>query len=119
MIEEKEYINPLVSRKKIEWIAYHYVLSEHVKVAMIRRDTEQGLDLRTRILNSPLAWKTYEGRIAIALDLYSYIIVDTSTQEEGHQVPVVCTYVNTKDNEVNVVDKMLVTYKEFCRERRI
>lgn len=117
--QDEEYVNVLVSRKKVAWIADHYVLSDHAKVAMIRRDEKTEFDLRSRILASPLVWKTYDNRIAIALDLYSYIVIDTSTRSGEYEVPIVCTFVNTESAGVNVVDKMLVAYKEFCQQRRI
>jgi hypothetical protein len=106
--------NILVGRKKIEWIANTYAISAHAKTRIIRRDKYSSFDLRERILRSPLAWKTSDTCIAIALDLHNYIIVDTASVIDGETRPLVVTFVNTEQYEENVIDKMLVAYKEFC-----
>ena len=49
-------INILVSRKKLEWIAHNFRVSDHAEFRMVQRDSKLNRDLRTSILNSPLAW---------------------------------------------------------------
>lgn len=115
MCIDKE-INILVGRKKVEWIAHTYVLSQHAKTQMIRRDYFPTFELRGRIMNSPLAWKTYNNCIAIALDFYNYIVVDPTTEIEGEVKPTVVTFVETTSLDENVIGKMLVTYREFCKK---
>lgn len=105
----------LVGRKKIEHVAFTYELSEHAKAQLLRRDNEISFDLKDRILNSPLAWKVRDGRIAIALTLYEYIIVYVPSKFEGGR-PIVVTYVDTQKSGINVIDKMLISYKELCRD---
>nr|DAH56627.1 MAG TPA: hypothetical protein [Caudoviricetes sp.] len=102
----------LVGRKKIEFVAYTYQLSEHAKVQLLRRGTDLSVDLRDRILNSPLAWKVRDGRIAIALSLYEYIVVYVPRKGLG-QSPTIITYVDTTRSGVNVIDKMLISYREY------
>lgn len=114
--EKGGYVNILVSRKKVEWIAHRHTISQHAKTQMIRRDSFTEFALRGRILNSPLAWKTFNGCIAIALDLHNYIVVDPTTEVAGEITPTVVTFVNLALYDENVVDKMLVTYKEFCQQ---
>ena len=75
-------INMLVGRKKLEWIAYNLVMTDHSKVRMRQRDENDRNDMKERILNSPLAWKTYNNRICIALNLYEYIVVDPTARDE-------------------------------------
>lgn len=102
----------LVGRKKVEYVAYTYKLSQHAKAQLLRRDNSTSLDLRERILNSPLAWKVKEGRIAIALSLFEYIVVYVPKREDK-KLPTVVTYVDTQKSKVNVIDKMLISYKEY------
>lgn len=107
--------NILVGRKKVEWIANNFIMSEHAKFAQIRRDdTLSTDDLKRRILNSPLAWKTKNDCVAIALDLYNYVVVDPiSNLSCGKPIPVVVTFVNVKESGINVVDKFIVEYRDF------
>lgn len=111
MIKDIDF-SVLVGRKKIEYVAFTYKLSEHAKAQLLRRDDSLSIDLRDRILNSPLAWKVRSGRIAIALSLYEYIVVYVPTRDEN-KLPTVITYVDTKKSELNVIDKMFISYKEF------
>ena len=106
--------NILVGRKKIEWIANTYAMSSHAKTRMIRRDNFNTFELRERILRSPLAWKTSTDCIAIALDLFNYIIVNTTTVIDGTTKPLIVTFINTEAHGENVIDKMLVEYREAC-----
>lgn len=104
--------NILVGRKKLEWIAYNHKLSAHAKVQMLRRDSHFDFRLASRILNSPLAWKTRSGCIAIALDLFTYIVVDAVNIKDG--LATVVTFINLEKYNETVIDKMLIEYKTKC-----
>lgn len=110
--EEKEKVkNVLVSRKLVEWIAYNYVVSEHAKFRQVKRDFQLDRDYKSSIRKSPLAWKTKEeNTIAIALDLYNYIIVYLDKEQN---VPYIKTFATTKNKNTTVVEKFFVDYKEF------
>ena len=119
MIENET--NILVGRKKLEWIAISHQLSTQAKTQMIRRDSytnsfEQNV-LRDRIRNSPLAWKIDDKLLAIALDLFTYIVVDPTTPLENDTVPTIVTFIDTRSTGENVTDKMLVAYKEAYTKR--
>lgn len=107
-------INILVSRKKLEWVAYNHKLTAHAEAQMMRRDTSLNFDLRERILNSPLAWKTASGCIAIALDLYNYIVVNADTGDRNPAI--VVTFVNVEERGISVIDKMLMSYREIYKK---
>lgn len=113
--KEERVPNILVGRKKLEWIANNFIMSEHAKFAQIRRDDALTKDaLKKRILNSPLSWKTKNNCVAIALDLYNYIVVDPENKDSyGTTIPIVVTFVNVKESGINVVDKFIVEYKDF------
>lgn len=116
--KDEKVPNILIGRKKVEWLANNFVMSEHAKFAQIRRDDSLSRSaLKKRILNSPLSWKTKNGCVAIALDLYNYIVVNTDTTRDsnGKAIPVVLTFVNVKESGINVVDKFIVEYKDFKR----
>lgn len=106
---EEGYVDILVSRKQIEDIANNYTLSEHAKMRLIRRGGRLEFNIKANILNCPLAWKTKNKSIAVALDLYRYIVVSYDNEQRK---PVVLTMVDTKGSGMNVVDKMLIEYKE-------
>lgn len=112
-----EYINILVSRKRIEWIAVAHKVSNHAEFRLIQRDTIVDRDLKTWIRNSPLSWKSIKGTIYIALDLYYYIVVDDRTGE-----PVVVTFADARDNQVasgtNVFEMAMVEYKKFIKKSK-
>ena len=103
--------NILVGRKKVEWIAYNHKISGHAKTQMVRRDICLEFELAERILNSPLAWKTHTGCIAIALDLYNYVVVDIPNEASNDKLATIVTFVNLQLYDENVIDKMLVEYK--------
>lgn len=112
MIRDEEY-GILVSRKKVEYVAFTYKLSQHAQMQLIRRDRNLSMDLRERILGSMLAWKTRNECIAIALSLHEYIVV--AVPKKGENIPpTVITYVNTTESGLTVVDKMFIHYKEYC-----
>lgn len=110
---EEEYINMLVSRKRIEWIAYNFKVSTHAQYRFVQRDTVLERDLKACIRRSPLCWKTIEGTICIALDLYRYIVVDDRTGE-----PIVVTFVDAREKGTNVWETAMVEYKKFVSQRR-
>jgi hypothetical protein len=111
--QEEYYINMLVSRKRIEWIACNFKLSSHAEFRFVQRDTMVERDLKSCIRRSPLCWKTIEGTICIAFDLYNYIIVDDRTGE-----PIIVTFVNAKEKGVNVWETAMVEYKKFVAKGR-
>ena len=93
----------LVARKRIEFIAYNYVVSEHAKERL--KERSQYRTLKQCILNSSLAWRAADGYIKIAFSKYEYIIVAMSDN-----VPVVVTFVNCKSNGDTVTDRFLKDY---------
>ncbi len=109
---KKSIVNVLVGRKKIEWIAYNHKISDHAKMQMVRRGC-RNYNLQTMILNSPLNWKLPNGYIAIALNLFEYIVVASANDTDEATV---VTYVNLRNEEYSVIDKMLVTYQDTIRE---
>lgn len=111
--EKDNYINILVSRKRVEWIACHFTLSEHAQLRFIQRDSSLNRDLKTCIRRSPLCWKQVDGTICVALDLFSYVVVDDSSG-----TPVIVTFINTKDYGYNVFERAMVEYKKFVVEKR-
>lgn len=115
--KEERVPNILVGRKKLEWIAKNFIMSEHAKFAQIRRDdTLSRRALKKRILNSPLSWKTRNNCVAIALDLYNYVVVDPENKDDyGTTTPIIVTFVNVRESGINVVDKFIVEYKDFKR----
>lgn len=104
-------VNILVGRKKIEWIAYNHKLSSHAEMQMLRRGATS-YNLTGAILNSPLSWKLPDNYIAIALNLYEYIVV---VDKLGVKEAIVVTYVSMKDDGYTVIDKMLTEYQKAVR----
>lgn len=111
--EQKRYINILVSRKYVVWVASNFKITEHAQFRFVQRDTQVSRDLKSCIMNSPLAWKNLNGTICIALNLYDYIVVDVL---DG--VPIIKTFASTKEYDSSVVDKMFVEYKRFIAESK-
>ncbi len=111
--KEDRYINILVSRKYLVWVASNFKITDHAQFRFVQRDTQVSRDLKKCILNSPLAWKNYNGTVCIALNLYDYIVVDSN---DG--VPVIKTFATTKEYDSSVVDKMFVEYKRFIIESK-
>lgn len=108
-------VNILVGRKKVEWIAYNHKISEHAKMQMVRRGLIN-YNLTAAILNSPLSWKLPKGYIAIALNLYEYVV---AIIPEGVPEATIVTYVNLSNAGYSVIDKMLVAYQDAIREKEI
>lgn len=104
-------VNILVGRKKVEWIAYNHKISSHAKMQMVRRGAEH--NLVGAILNGPLAWKLPDNYIAIAINLFEYVVVATSPDEAA----TIVTYINLQDDEYSVIDKMLVAYQDAIRAK--
>ncbi len=109
----KSIVNVLVGRKKVEWVAYNHKISEHAKMQMVRRGL-LNYNLTAAILNTPLVWKLPKGYIAIALNLYEYVVVAMS--EKAGPATIV-TYVNLSNEGYSVIDKMLITYQDEIREK--
>lgn len=108
----KSVINVLVGRKKVEWVAYNHKISEHAKMQMVRRGM-LNYNLTAAILNTPLTWKLSKRYIAIALNLYEYVVVAIS---ETSAPATIVTYVNLSNEGYSVIDKMLITYQDEIRE---
>ena len=111
--EQKQYINILVSRKYVVWVASNFQITEHAQFRFVQRDKVASRDLKSCIMNSPLAWKNLNGTVCIALNLYDYIVVDV--RDDG--IPTVITFASTRKFGSSVVDKMFVEYKKFIAEK--
>ena len=106
--------NILVRRKKIEWIAENFVQTFHSDLRFTQLDTSKNENLKTRIKNTSLAWKTNGGCICIALTLYTYIVVNpNTTTKDGKHNATIITYVDTIKSGVTGVDKFVADYKKF------
>lgn len=111
----KSIVNVLVGRKKVEWVAYNHKISEHAKMQMVRRGLLD-YNLTAAILNTPLTWKLSKSYIAVALNLYEYVVVAMSEKA----VPAtIVTYVNLSNEGYSVIDKMLITYQDEIREKGV
>lgn len=111
----KSIVNVLVGRKKVEWVAYNHNISKHAKMQMVRRGL-LNYNLTAAILNTPLTWKLAKGYIAIALNLYEYVVV--AIPETATPATIV-TYVNLSDAGYSVIDKMLITYQDAIRDKGV
>lgn len=105
--------NILVGRKRLEWIAYNYELTTHAK-DRIKERASTSKTIRELILNSPLAWKSKDGLVNIAINLYEYMIVYTG--ENGDKALII-TFINTKDSTTNVVDRFIIDYRRINNEQ--
>lgn len=103
--------NNLVSRKRLEWIAYNYELSLHAK-DRIKERSDTIKTMRELILNSPLAWGLGNNKYCIALNLYEYIVVE-HVQDFTHSKPTIITFVNMKESDYNVIDKFVYAYDKL------
>ena len=65
-------------------------------------------------MNTPLSWKLSKRCIAIALNLFEYVVV--AIPEKANAATIV-TYVNLSDAGYSVIDKMLITYQDAVREK--
>jgi len=110
-LEQEKVKTTLVSRKFIGWVAHNFEVSEHAEFRMVERDSITNRNLKTSILNSPLAWKTTtQGTTIIALDLYNYIVVALDNGK-----PIITTFGTTKDKGTTVEVKYQVDYKKYMR----
>lgn len=116
MKDEKNYHtdavpNILVSRRVIKWVAHNLEFTNHASFNIINRDSIFNRDFKKSVHESPLAWKQTDGRIAIALNLFEYIIVEIDNNKAT-----VITFINTKDSKEdgdNVVYRMFKDYRNF------
>ena len=109
----KSIISILVGRKKVEWVAYNHKISTHAKMQMVRRGAKIS-NLTPAILNSPLAWKLTDEYIAIALNLFEYLVVGQNDAKEA----TIVTYVNLNGDDYSVIDKMLISYQDAVRSKK-
>lgn len=116
-MEDKKYYNTdnvpniLVSRRVIKWIAHNLEFTNHASFNIINRDSIFNRDFKKGVHEAPLAWKTEGGRIAIALNLFEYIVVEISNNKAN-----VITFINTrtsKEKGDNVVYRMFKDYRNF------
>ena len=104
MEEIKQPTSILLSRKKLEWIAYNYELTSHAK-ERIKERADTTKTIKEQILNSPMAWLCGENKYAIALNLYELVIITTNDN-----VPYVKTFMNLRDCGDNVTDLAFKSY---------
>ena len=109
----KSIVNILVGRKKVEWVAHNHKISEHAKMQMVRRGVLT-YNLTSAILNTPLTWKLSDEYIAIALNLYEYVVVAIPEKEDS---AIIVPYVNLSTEDYSVIDKMLIAYQDKNREK--
>lgn len=116
--QEDNYINMLVSRRKIEWIAFNFKVSSHAEIRFIQRDTALERDLKQCIRRSPLCWKQVDGSICIAFDLYNYIVV----VEDDNNVPIIKTFLDAREDKraenLDVWQLAMMEYKKFISKRK-
>lgn len=105
-------VNNLVARKKIEWIAYTYELTDHAKERIKeRKDTD--FTIKELILKTPLAWKTPEEYYCIALGLTEFIVLRINSNEDGTQTPSILTFISTKEKGKTVSDRFIKDHKRW------
>ena len=100
----------LVSRKRLEFIAYNYEISTHARDRLKERRA-LSKTIRESILTSPLAWrKQTDHTIKIAFSKNEFIVVEDTTGTR--KVPVIITYINLENSDCSVIDKFIEDYKE-------
>lgn len=99
------YKHTLVSRKRIEYIAYNYELTSHAKERIKERQATN-VTLKESILKSPLSWRCKGDIIKIALNKDEFLIVSDSTETRAH--PIVITFVTA--TEGTVIDEFIRDY---------
>lgn len=104
-------VNNLVARKKIEWIAYTYELTDHAK-ERIRERKDLDMTIKQLILKTPLAWTTSEGYYCLALGLKEFMVLKIRENEDGTQTPVILTYIHITDENKSVVDRFIKDYNK-------
>lgn len=109
MEEIKQPTSILISRKKLEWFAYNYELTQHAK-DRIKERADTTKTIREQILNSPMAWVCGENQIAIAFNLYELIIITTT-----ENVPYIRTFMNLRGCGENVTDLAFNSYIKLLR----
>ena len=108
-------VNNLVARKKIEWIAYTYELTDHAK-ERIKERKDLDLTIKQLILKTPLAWMTAEGYYCLALGLKEYMVLKISEGEDGTQKPIILTYIHITEEDKSVVD---IFIKDYNKSKKI
>ena len=104
-------VNNLVARKKIEWIAYTYELTDHAK-ERIRERKDLDMTIKQLILKTPLAWITSEGYYCLALGLKEFMVLKIRENEDGTQTPVILTYIHITDENKSAVDRFIKDYNK-------
>ena len=108
-------VNNLMSRKKLEWIAYNYELSSHARERIKERmDTTK--TIKELIFNSPLAWKSANNMYCIAINLFEYLVVALEQTDTETPIPRIVTFIDTTATGVNVVDKFIFSYVKLRNE---
>lgn len=111
-------VNELIARKKIEWIAYNYKMTDHAQ-ERIKERKETELTIKELILKTPLAWKTPEDFFCLALGLTEFIVIKIKNNEEGTQTPVILTYISTKQEGKTVVDRFIKDHNRWNEKLKI
>lgn len=113
MIDEVKQ-NILIGRKKLEYIAYNYTITEHAQIKLEERCKNP--NVRQMILNSPLCWKNTDGTINIATDLYHYFVVSCAKELDKDKF-IIVTYKEKSLNNFSVVDKFIFAYLGITRKK--
>lgn len=110
----KTYINNiLVGRKRVVWIANNLRVSPHAELRLLQKD-KSTRTLTQRILETPLAWKTKLGRVAIACDLFHYLVIDGNDKDEsGKNCATLITLIDLMPTGITVCDVFMQDYKSF------
>lgn len=107
--------NILVSRRVIKWIAHNLEFTNHASFNIINRDSIFNRDFKRSVHDSPLAWKMNDGRIAVALNLFEYIIIEIDNGKAN-----VITFINThdsKDGGETVVHRFFKEWRNFLLKK--
>lgn len=101
----------LVARKRLEFIAYNYLVSSHARDRLKERRAVY-TTLKESILKSPLAWRCPNGTIKIAFNKTEYIVVSDTTGT--HNMPTIITFISL-DNRT-VIDEFVTDYENLKEE---
>ena len=102
----------LVARKRLEFIAYNYVMSSHAR-ERIKERRAVSTTIKESILKSPLAWRCPDGTLKIAFNKTEFIVVEDTTGT--HNNPTIITFVSL-DNRT-VIDEFVGDYEKIKEEQ--
>jgi len=101
----------LVARKRLEFIAYNYLVSSHARERLKERRAV-GTTIKDSILKSPLAWRLPDKTIKIAFNKNEYVVVSDTTGT--HDMPTIITFISL-DN-MTVIDEFIQDYENLKKE---